>query len=108
MTEIISVDEVTPVEMLPGVYRRTLSYGDKAMIVHFTIEQGAAVPVHSHPHDQLSFVVEGELEFTLAGEKFTLRAGDSLLSPGNVEHGAKAIRRTVITDTFAPPREDYK
>jgi quercetin dioxygenase-like cupin family protein len=108
MTEIVSVDKVKPVEMLPGVYRRTMSYSDRAMVTHFTLEQGATVPPHRHPHDQISFVVEGEAEFTLAGEKFTIRAGDSILSPGNVEHGAKAIRRTVILDTFAPPREDYK
>jgi quercetin dioxygenase-like cupin family protein len=108
MTKVISVDKVEPVEMLPGIYRRTLSYSDKAMIVHFTIEQGAAVPVHDHPHDQITFVVEGELEFTVAGEKFTLRAGDSILSPGGVGHGAKAVQRTIVTDTFAPPREDYK
>jgi quercetin dioxygenase-like cupin family protein len=108
VTKVISVDKVEPVEMLPGIYRRTLSYGDKAMMTHFTLEQGAVVPAHSHPHDQLSFVIEGEVEFTVTGEKVTLRPGDSLLSPGNVEHGAKAIRRTIIVDVFAPPREDYK
>ena len=78
------------------------------MIVHFILEEGAVVPSHSHPHEQVGYVVEGELEMTVAGETHRLQAGDSYLAPANVEHSARAAQRTVVIDAFAPPREEYK
>jgi quercetin dioxygenase-like cupin family protein len=107
MEKVVRVSEVTPVEMVPGVYRRTMSYSGRLMITHFTLLEGAVVPPHHHPHDQISFVIEGEVEFTVDGQVQVLRTGESLLLPGNVEHGARAVRRTIVLDTFAPPREDY-
>jgi quercetin dioxygenase-like cupin family protein len=44
----------------------------------------------------------------MGGQTYTLGPGDSLLLPGDVEHGATAIERTLVIDTFSPPREDYK
>lgn len=108
MTRVISVGNVKPLEMLPGVHRRTMSYSDKVMLTHFNLEQGTDIPLHSHPHDQITFVVEGEIELTIGGEAFVLKAGDSVLSPGNVRHGVKVIQKSVVIDVFAPPREDYK
>jgi quercetin dioxygenase-like cupin family protein len=105
---IISSSQVEPIEMVPGVWRRTLTYGEQVMIVHFFLEEGAVVPPHSHPNEQVGYVVEGEMEMTIGGETFRLQAGDSYLAPANVEHSARAGQRTVALDAFAPPREDYK
>jgi len=52
--------------------------------------------------------VEGELSMTVAGQTRPVRAGESYLAPANVEHGATAVKRTVVIDVFSPPREDYK
>jgi quercetin dioxygenase-like cupin family protein len=105
---IIKVSQVEPVEMVPGVWRRTLTYGEQVMIVHFILEEGAVVPPHSHPNEQVGYVVEGEMEMTIGDEILRLQAGDSYLAPANVEHSAQAVQRTVVLDAFAPPREDYK
>ncbi|HID86903.1 MAG TPA: cupin domain-containing protein [Anaerolineae bacterium] len=105
---ILRSSQIEPVEMVPGVWRRTLAYGERVMIVQVTLEEGAVVPAHNHPHEQVGYVVEGELEMTIAGETHRLQAGDSYLAPANVEHSARAARRTVVIDAFAPPREDYK
>ena len=105
---LIKVSQVEPVEMVPGVWRRTLTYGEQVMIVHFILEEGAVVPSHSHPNEQVGYVVEGEMEMTIAGESHCLQAGDSYLAPANVEHSARAVQRTVALDAFAPPRGDYK
>jgi quercetin dioxygenase-like cupin family protein len=100
--------EVEAVEMAPGVWRRTLSYGRQTMLVHFTLEEGAAVPPHRHPQEQVGYLVEGELRMVIGGETHTLKAGQSYLAPSNVEHSATVVKRAVVIDAFSPPREDYK
>ena len=100
--------EVEPVEMVPGVRRRVLSYGQRLMVVQVTLEEGAVVSVHSHPHEQITYIIEGRLSMEVEGQTHVLGPGDSLLLPGGVEHGATVIERTLVVDTFSPPREDYK
>ena len=105
---LVRAAEVEPVEMVPGVWRRTLSYGQRLMVVQTTLEEGTVVPVHSHPHEQITYIVEGQLTMEVGGQTHVLGPGDSLLLPGDVEHGATAIERTLVIDTFSPPRGDYK
>jgi len=108
MVDVVRAMDVEPVEMVPGLWRRTLSWGERLMVVQVTLEEGTVVPAHRHPHEQITYVVEGELSMEAEGLTYVLRAGDSLLFPGNVEHGATALKRTLVIDTFSPPREDYK
>ena len=108
MVDIIRASDVEPVEMVPGVWRRTLSWGERLMVVHVTLEEGAAVPAHRHPHEQITYIVEGELSMEVGGRAYVLRAGDSLLFRADVEHGGTALERTLVIDTFSPPREEYK
>lgn len=100
--------DAKPVEMFPGVVRRTLSYGEKLMLTEFTYEKGARVPMHKHPHEQISYVVKGKYEVTIGGEKFIAEKGDSYLVPSNVEHSQFALQKTITVDVFSPPREEYK
>jgi quercetin dioxygenase-like cupin family protein len=109
MTDLpIRAAEVEPVEMVPGLWRRTLSYGQRLMVVQVTLEKGVVVPVHRHPHEQITYVIEGQLAMEVGGQTHVLGPGDSLLLPGDVEHGATVIERARVIDTFSPPREDYK
>lgn len=100
--------DVEPVEMLPGIRRRTLAYGDRLMVTQFLISEGTRLPLHSHPHEQISYIVTGELRMEIGGHSYHLQAGDSLLLPGGMEHGALALQDVVVIDTFSPPREDYR
>ena len=99
--------EAKPVEMLPGVTRRTLNNGDRTTLIEVTIEQGAEVPVHSHPHEQIGYVVRGRLLFEIGDEKRELAAGDGYLVPGDVPHRVTALEPSVAIDIFSPPREEY-
>ena len=100
--------EVEAVEMLPGIWRRTLNYGEQVMMIHFTLEEGAVVPPHRHPHEQVGYVVEGELLMMIGEETHTLKPGQSYLAPSDVEHSATVVKRAIVMDAFSPPREDYK
>ncbi len=108
MVDTIRASEVKPVEMVPGVWRRTLSWGEQVMVVQTTLAEGAVVPNHRHPHEQITYIVEGELSMDVEGRTHVLVPGDSLLFSADVEHGATALKRTIVVDTFSPPREEYK
>jgi len=108
MVDIVRASDVEPVEMVPGVWRRTLSWGERLMVVQVILEEGAVVPAHRHPHEQITYIVEGELSMDVEGRTYVLVPGDSLLFPAGVEHGATALKRTLVIDTFSPPREEYK
>lgn len=97
-----------PVQMLPGLIRRTLVSSDGLMICRFDLDKGVEIPDHSHPHDQAGYVVSGKIRITVGGESLILGAGDSYSAPPNVPHSALALEASVVVDTFNPPRDDYR
>ncbi len=104
---VVSRDDVQPVEMLAGVIRRTLAVTDRLMLCEFFLKAGSEVPVHTHPHDQVGYVVSGETVMIVDGEEVHCRAGHAYAIPGGVPHGARAVQDSVLIDVFHPPREDY-
>ncbi len=96
-----------PVEMLPGVVRRTLNSGDNATLCEISLATGSVVRVHTHPHEQIGYVASGRVLFEIDGLEQELRAGDSYLIPGNVPHGVKTVEQSICIDIFSPVREEY-
>ena len=72
--------ETTLEDLGNGVTRRILAHDGKLMAVEVNFEQGAVGPMHSHPHEQLTYVLSGEFEFTIGEEKHVVSAGDTLTS----------------------------
>ena len=105
--KVINYEEVDPVKMLPGIFRRTLVYNDKVMLVYFDLKKDADLPMHSHPHQQMGYVVKGKLDFYIYDKTYRLKEGDSYFAPSNAEHGAKVIEDSIVIDVFNPAREDY-
>jgi quercetin dioxygenase-like cupin family protein len=105
--QIVRWGDVTPVEMVPGLMRRTLGYTEDAMVVEFRAEPGADVPAHSHPHQQVGYVVSGEIAITIGGVTSNCKPGDSYVIPGDVKHSAIFLVESIVIDCFSPPREDY-
>ncbi|CAE6930530.1 hypothetical protein ACOMICROBIO_FLGHMIGD_03422 [Vibrio sp. B1FLJ16] len=52
-----------------GISRKVLAHSDNMMSVEVHFEEGAIGPMHSHPHEQLTYVLSGEFEFTIGDEK---------------------------------------
>ena len=94
-------------ELISGVRARTF-WGDKMMVCHIVLDEGAVVPLHSHIHEQGGTVIEGEIEFTIDGEREILKPGDSYIIKKNLEHGATAISACKLFEIFSPVREEYK
>jgi quercetin dioxygenase-like cupin family protein len=100
-------DQVEQVEMAPGVRRRTLAHGSNMLLAEFALARGSVVGTHTHPHDQVGYVVSGSMQLTVGEEARTYRAGDSYYIPGDLPHGAVTPEGAVVVDVFCPPREDY-
>ena len=96
------------IEAAPGVDRRVLACGEHLMVVQFTIQPGAEVPLHTHPHEQIGHVVSGRMHFQIGDEKRELGPGDGYAVPGGVPHGAIGITEVVAVDSFHPVRDDYR
>ena len=67
--------------------------------------------LHSHPHEQIAYVVKGSFEFLNqdTGETFVVHQGDSIYFMPNSVHGGKPLEDdSILLDIFTPQREDFK
>ena len=90
-----------------GLRRQVMSYSPSMMLVRHRMNKGWVGARHSHPHEQMVYVVSGHLVFEHPGGRFEAKAGDSFLVPGGVEHQASALEDAEVLDIFTPFREDY-
>ncbi|MEO2076809.1 MAG: cupin domain-containing protein [Bacillus sp. (in: firmicutes)] len=91
-----------------GVTRKVLSHGGSLMMTEVTFKKDAIGSIHSHPHEQISYIIQGGFEFNLDGDKQTVMKGDSIYIPSNTLHGVKALEEnSIILDVFTPQREDF-
>ncbi len=97
-----------PVETLNPLIDRQFVYGERAMLARLTLRRGAVVPEHSHENEQITYILQGALRFTLGdGRAITVGAGEVLVIPSNLPHRAEALEDTIDLDVFAPPRADW-
>ncbi|MDC7241965.1 MAG: cupin domain-containing protein [Spirochaetales bacterium] len=100
-------DEIPLEDLGDGVKRRITAYHDNLMCVEVHFEKGAVGALHSHPHEQITYIVSGEFEFNIGGEKKVLKAGDSTFKQPDIEHGAVCLKEGMLLDIFTPCREDF-
>jgi quercetin dioxygenase-like cupin family protein len=93
--------------MFPGVTRRTLNSGVSTTLAEITLATGSVVPSHTHPHEQIGYVVSGRVLFEIAGEKRELGPGDSYLIPGGQPHEVTTLEDAICIDIFSPVREEF-
>ena len=84
-----------------------MAYHENLMMVEIYFEKGAVGKIHSHPHEQITYVVEGEFVFTIDGKRQIVKAGDSILNESNVFHGTICLEKGKLLDFFSPHRKDF-
>nr|WP_106783488.1 cupin domain-containing protein [Lysinibacillus timonensis] len=105
---IIFGDKIKAVPTDEGVQRKLLSYGGSLMMTEVTFEKDAVGSIHSHPHEQVSYIIRGSFEFNLDGDVQIVSQGDSIYIPSGISHGVKALEeKSIIIDVFTPQREDF-
>ncbi len=90
-----------------GVARQVLSDSPELMVVSFAFEEGAKGALHSHPHVQSTYVKTGKFRFSVAGNSFDVKPGDSFVIPSGAEHGCTCLEPGELIDTFTPRRDDF-
>ncbi|MFB5662795.1 cupin domain-containing protein [Alteribacillus sp. HJP-4] len=90
----------------PGVQRKIFPPGKQVMMMEVHFKKGAQGKLHKHPHEQLTYCKKGSFEFTISGERHIIHEGETLVIPGDEEHGAVALEPGILLDTFTPLRQD--
>jgi len=94
-------------QVLDKIAMKTRAYGEKTLMSEFRLEKGAQLPRHSHPHEQIGYLVSGRMLLTIEEESFTVAPGDSWCIAGDSEHQATALEDSLAIEVFSPRREDY-
>ena len=99
-----------PRETLNAGLGRRLITGDQVMLAHVYFTAGTEVPSHRHDNEQITYILEGALQFFLGEDEeevHTVHAGEVLVIPSDVPHRAVALEDTLDVDVFSPPRQDW-
>ena len=84
------VDELPEREMMPGVRLRSVELAT-LMMTFVEYAEGAVVPAHFHPNDQITYVIEGCIEVQVGGTQRLLGPGEGVRIPANTEHGSRPV-----------------
>jgi mannose-6-phosphate isomerase-like protein (cupin superfamily) len=100
-----------PTRVLPDGNRQWIGHGDRLMLVQAEIGGGPFAkpnPPHSHPHEQIGYVVEGELNVFIGSEQARVGPGDFWVIPGGMQHTVQLLTKTArLVECFSPIREDF-
>ncbi len=100
----------TPLTPMGDCGKYYVAHGENAMLLAVEFSDcptDEPIPLHSHPHEQITYVVEGEIIFYLDGEPHRMQAGDMIVTPPNVPHTIRMLSpRFRAVDVFTPLRDD--
>ncbi len=105
-------NSTTPVTTIKEGVTRKLIYTNQMLTAVLDFSNGpwtAPDPPHSHVHEQITYVAEGDIVFFCEGEpEQRLTAGDMFSVPSGKEHTIQLLSKTArLIDSFTPIREDF-
>jgi quercetin dioxygenase-like cupin family protein len=84
------------------------AHGEKLTFGYVELEKGSRVPKHHHINEQITYIIEGQLDMIIDEIAYSLTSGMYYVIHSNVPHSAVAITHCKVIDAFSPAREDYK
>lgn len=104
----VSLTQLPAKEIFNGAIK-----GHYAHLAHMTIGEvrmkaDVVLPMHSHPHEQITYVISGRFEFTIGDKTTIMEPGMTALIPGGTVHGGKTLTPCHVIDLFSPTRNDYR
>ncbi|MEM0453062.1 MAG: cupin domain-containing protein [Sulfolobales archaeon] len=105
-----TIKETAPYQETETKDRRRwiLMVGEKLMLIMVELDPGASVPWHSHPQEQVSFVLKGRAEVRTSEGLYVFQEGTSYNFKPNEPHETHnpGPDKLVVIEAFSPPRED--
>ena len=99
--------KLPPRELVPGITAH-YQHGNAMTLGLVLIKAGTSMGEHKHPHEQITYMISGEMRMMIGDELVILKAGAVQVIPSNIMHGAFAITDCELIDVFTPVREDYR
>ena len=103
---LINLREAGEKEIIPGYLAKYVHTGNMT-IQYCKIKSGSPMPEHSHPHEQVSIIINGRFEMIVDGKKMLLEEGSSLIIEPNRKHSGMPLTDCYIIDVFHPRRDDF-
>jgi len=110
LRRLIMVCKNKDVSFVPAgenVKRKVLAHDGKMLCAEVHFVKGAIGAPHTHPHEQIGYVVKGSFELTIEGETTVINEGDSYYTAPDQIHGVVALTDGILLDVFTPQREDF-
>ena len=106
---VVKLVDAPTLETVKGRHGVILIVGERTMMMKLTIEPGIPTPPHSHPHEQMGHLIEGEGTLFIGDESLHITTGTSFQIPPNTPHNfdATGTEPAILIEAFTPPREDY-
>jgi quercetin dioxygenase-like cupin family protein len=101
------IKTLKPKVVVPGI-TGYYAHGEKQTLGYVEVKAGSSLPEHHHVHEQITYIIEGQLDMVIGGKACPLTAGMFHVIPSNMPHSAVAKMDCKIIDVFSPVREDYK
>ena len=101
------IKNIKPKELVPGI-TGYYAHGDSMTFGYVELKAGSNIPVHQHVQEQITYIMEGELDMVIGGQTCLLKAGMYYNIPSNTPHSAIAKTDCKVIDAFSPVREDYR
>jgi quercetin dioxygenase-like cupin family protein len=99
--------KIKKTDMGAGVVRQDFPEGERLNVLHWNMEDGSEVKMHTHSQEQFGYVIKGGFVMIISGEKTELKKGDAYLVPPNAPHSFVAIGKTEAIDVFSPVKRDF-
>jgi quercetin dioxygenase-like cupin family protein len=93
--------------LMPGIVGH-YAHGNNMSLGYVELEKGSSIPLHQHVHEQITYIMEGELDMVIGEQNCLLTAGMYHIIPSNMPHSAIARTACKVIDVFSPVREEYK
>ena len=101
------IKNIIPKELVPGI-TGYYCHGEKMTFGYVELLEGASVPLHYHVQEQITYIMEGQLDMVIGGVAYSLTAGMYHVIPSDMPHSAVAKTFCKVIDAFSPVREDYR
>lgn len=108
MTTFPRLTSIPARAILDGSIRGHYAHLDRLTVGEVHLDADTVVPMHDHPHEQVTYVITGRFEFTVGDETTVLEPGMAAMIPGGVRHGGRTLTDCRVVDLFSPARDDYR
>ena len=103
----MQIKDIPPKQLVAGI-TAYYAHGENLTFGYVEIKAGSNMAEHQHVHEQITYIIAGELDMIIGGKIYHLKSGMYYVIPSNTLHGAHAVTDCKVIDVFNPVRDDYK